>query len=138
MKQASPPIGREGDAEPDRLRAQRAAWLLRIEERAASPVGVRWSERVLARLDTFRSAHGDTFRRRPLISLIDEIGEECDDIAGWAMLTHERLGDYDASPADLARITAALEAAATLGGQAASLVAVARRAAGFASERGSA
>lgn len=110
--------------------------LLRIEQRAASLPSLRWSERVIARLDAYRQTNGDdTFRQRPLPALVDEIGEECDDIAGWVLLALERSQDYDLAPPDRARLVASLEAAAMLGAQAAALVATARRGAETATER---
>lgn len=44
-----------------------------------------FSQQVLARLDHYEAKHGNTGWEKPVDELLQEMGEEAADIAGWAM-----------------------------------------------------
>lgn len=52
-----------------------------------------FTEQVLARLDHYESEHGNTGWDRPVDELLQEITEECADIAGWAVGAAVHLDD---------------------------------------------
>lgn len=44
-----------------------------------------FAQQVLARLDHYEAEHGNTGWDQPIDELLAEMGEECADVAGWAM-----------------------------------------------------
>lgn len=90
-----------------------------LQERACHPA---FSRRVLHRLDRAAAERGDSWQRRTLAEMLDEIDEETLDIAGWGVLAVQLPPPADLPPERLERVRDLITRAADLAAAASLLV----------------